>query len=122
MEPHRAAQLDHSAEELVAGQRAKAVEEEAGALQAHEVAASQATRAPAAKPTLSSVAVGRASRESRYLATRLAVLRQAVGDGVIALRKADARDDPAGILKKPLVGAALRWLRALVLGLHEEAA
>ena len=56
-EPHRAAQLDHSAEQLVAEQRAKAVEEEAGALQAHEVSASQATRAPAAKPTLSGVAV-----------------------------------------------------------------
>jgi len=97
------------------------VEEEAGALQAHEVTASQATQAPAAKPTLSGVAVDRASRESRYLATRLAVLWQAVGEGVITLQKINTRDNPAEILTKPLLSAALRRLRALVLGLHEEA-
>jgi len=48
--------------------------------------------------------------------------RKAVGNGVIALRKINNRDNPAGIFTKPLVGAALRRLRALVLGLHEEAA
>ena len=105
METHRTAQLDHSAEQLAAEQRAKAVEEEAGALQAHEEAASQATRAPAAKPTQSGAAVDRASLESRYLATRLAMPprylatrlampRQAVGDGAIALRKTGTRDNP----------------------------
>jgi len=38
METHRTAQLDHSAEQLAAERRAKAVEEEAGTLQAHELA------------------------------------------------------------------------------------
>ena len=69
-----------------------------------------------ASAVLSGVAMGRVSRESRYLATRLAMLRQASADGVIDLRKIGTSDNAADIFTKPVVGAALRRLRALVLG------
>ena len=70
-----------------------------------------------ASAVLSGVAMDRVSRESRYLATRLAMLRQAVSDGVVAMRKIDTSVNPADIFTKPVVGAALHRLRALVLGL-----
>ena len=75
-----------------------------------------------ASVVLSGVSMDRVSRESRYLATRLAMLRQAVADGVITLRKIDTHVNLADIFTKPLVGAALKRLRALVLGLQGEAA
>jgi len=72
-----------------------------------------------ASVVLSGVAMGLVSRESRYPATRLEVLRQAVAGSVLTLRKIDTHDNPADIFTKPLVGAALRRLRAFVLGLQE---
>ena len=41
---------------------------------------------------------------------------------VITLRKIDTHDNPADIFTKPLVGAALRRLRAPILGPQEETA
>ena len=71
---------------------------------------------------LAGVAMDRVSRESRYLATRLAMLRQAVADGVIVLHKIDTNANPADIFTKPVVGETLRRLRAMVLGNHDGAA
>ena len=70
---------------------------------------------------LAGVAMDRVTRESRYVATRLAMLRQAVADGIIALRKIDTKTNPADIFTKPLVGETLRRLRAMCLGHHVEA-
>ena len=67
------------------------------------------------------VAMDRVSRESRYLATRLAMLRQAVADGVIILRKIDTKTNPADIFTKPLVEKTPRRLRAMSPGHHGEA-
>ena len=74
-----------------------------------------------AAAVLAGVAMGRVTRESRYLATRLAMLRQAVADGTITLRKIDTKTNPADIFTKPLVGETPRCLRALGLGHHVEA-
>ena len=71
-----------------------------------------------ATAVLSGVEMDRVSRESRYLATRLAMMRQAVADGVIILRKIATSDNPADIFTKPLVGAALQRIRGLVFGLE----
>ena len=71
-----------------------------------------------ASVVLSGVAMDRVSRESRYLSTRLAMLRQGVYDRVITLLKIKTEDNPADIFTKPLVGAMFRRLRALVLGLN----
>ena len=71
-----------------------------------------------ATAVLSGVEMDQVSREPRYFATRLAMLRQAVADGVIVLRKIATSDNPAGIFTKPLVGAALRYIRGLALGLE----
>ena len=70
-----------------------------------------------ATAVLSGVEMDRVSQESRYLATRLAMMRQAAADGVIILRKIATSDNPADIFTKPLVGAALRHVRDLALGL-----
>jgi len=69
-----------------------------------------------AQVVLDGVAMDRVSRESRYLATKLAMLRQAVVDGVIRLVKVATKFNPADIFTKALVGGALRVCRALVLG------
>ena len=69
---------------------------------------------------LAGVAMDRVSHKSRYLATRLAMLRQAVADGVIILRKIDTSANPAGIFTKPLVGETSRLLRAMDLGHHDK--
>jgi hypothetical protein len=55
-------------------------------------------------------------REPRYLATKLAMLRQAVVDGWIRLVKVVTKLSPSDIFTKPLVGVALLQCRALVLG------
>ena len=70
---------------------------------------------------MAGVAMDRVTRESRYLATRLAMLRPAVADGIITLRKIGTKTNPADIFTKPLVGETLRRLRALGLGHHVEA-
>ena len=49
------------------------------------------------------------------------MLRQAVTDGIITLRKIDTKTNPADISTKPLVGETLRRLRAMCLGYHVEA-
>ena len=70
---------------------------------------------------LAGVAMDRVTRESRHVATRLAMLRQAVADGIITLRKIDTKTNPADIFTKPLVGETPRRLRAMCLGHHVEA-
>ena len=57
---------------------------------------------------LADLAMDRVSRESRYLTTRLAMLRQAVADGIITLRKIDTKTNPADIFTKPLFGETPR--------------
>ena len=69
---------------------------------------------------MAGVAMDRATRESRYLPTPLAMLRPAVADGIIILRKTDTMTNPADIFTKPLVGETLRRLRAMCLGHHVE--
>jgi hypothetical protein len=69
-----------------------------------------------AQVVLDGVAMDRVSRESRYLAAKLSMLREAVANGVIALTKIATAINPADIFTKPLVGAALERARGLVLG------
>jgi hypothetical protein len=69
-----------------------------------------------ASVVISGVAMDRVSRESRYLAAKLGMLRQAVVDGVIRLVKVPTEVNPADIFTKALVGVQLRRARALVLG------
>jgi hypothetical protein len=70
---------------------------------------------------ISSVAMDRVSRESKYLAAKLAMIRGAVEDKKIVLTKVPTALNTADIFTKALVGAALRRCRALVLG-HPPAA
>jgi hypothetical protein len=65
---------------------------------------------------LDGVAMDRVSRESRYLAAKLSMLRQAVANGVIKLTKIATELNPADIFTKPLVGEGLDRARRLVLG------
>jgi hypothetical protein len=69
-----------------------------------------------AKVVLDGVAMDRVSRESRYLAAKLSMLREAVANGVIKLTKIGTEFNPADIFTKPLVGEALARARGLVLG------
>jgi hypothetical protein len=69
-----------------------------------------------AQVVLDGVAMDRVSRESRYLAAKLSMLREAVANGVIQLEKIPTALNPADIFTKPLVGAGLKSARALVLG------
>jgi hypothetical protein len=74
-----------------------------------------------ASVVLDGVAMDRVSRESRYLAAKLSMLRSASANGVINLAKIPTQENPADIFTKPLVGAALAHARGLVLG-HAPAA
>jgi len=65
---------------------------------------------------ISGVAMDRVSRESKYLAAKLAMVREAVHDGKIELAKVPTALNTADIFTKALVGVALRRCRALVLG------
>jgi hypothetical protein len=67
--------------------------------------------------TLQGVEMERVSAASKYLATRMAMLRQSVEDGAVSLAKVPSEANLADIFTKPLVGATFRRLRALVLGL-----
>jgi hypothetical protein len=69
-----------------------------------------------ATASLQGVEMERVSRESRYMATRLAMMREAVGNGVIKLKKVHTSEMIADIFTKPLVGDQFRYLRARVLG------
>jgi hypothetical protein len=69
-----------------------------------------------AQVVLDGVAMDRVSRESRYLAAKLSMLREAVANGVITLTKIATAFNPADIFTKPLVGEALARARGLVLG------
>ena len=61
----------------------------------------------------------RISQQSRYLAVRLAMIRQVVDDGEIQVNYVPSADNLADIFTKPLAGKAFRHRRALVLGLDE---
>jgi hypothetical protein len=69
-----------------------------------------------AQVVLDGVAMDRVSRESRYLAAKLSMLREAVANGVIRLVKIATALNPADIFTKPLVGAGLARARGIVLG------
>jgi hypothetical protein len=69
-----------------------------------------------ASVVLDGVAMDRVSRESRYLATKFSMVREAVADSIIILVKIATKLNPADIFTKALVGAALLRARALVLG------
>lgn len=68
--------------------------------------------------TLRGVEMERISQASRYLATRVAMLRQAVQDGAMELVYVPTGDNMADIFTKPLVGATFKKMRALVMGLE----
>jgi hypothetical protein len=66
--------------------------------------------------SLRGVEMERISGESRFVSTRLAMLREACSDGIIRLEKVDTEDMVADIFTKPLAGKRLKKIRALVLG------
>ena len=70
----------------------------------------------------SAVLLGRESeriqRDSRYMAARLAMLRDAEALGEVELAKIKSADNKADLFTKPLVGASFKSLRAKVLGME----
>ena len=68
---------------------------------------------------LRGVEMERISQQSRYLAVRLAMIRQVADDGEIQLTKVPSAENLADIFTKPLTGKPFRHQRALVLGLDE---
>jgi hypothetical protein len=61
------------------------------------------------------VQMERVSRQQRFQAARLAMMRQWVDDGIISLVKTDTRYMRADILTKPLAGQAYREKHSLLL-------
>lgn len=61
--------------------------------------------------------MNKVSISSRYMATRLAMIRQACDDGQADIRKVDTNDNPAGIFIKPLVGDKFLDMHARAMGL-----
>ena len=61
------------------------------------------------------VQMERVSRQQRFQAARLAMMRQWVDDGIISLVKTDTRYMRADILTKPLAGSAYREKQSLLL-------
>jgi hypothetical protein len=70
-----------------------------------------------ASAILDGVAAERITKQTRWMASRKAMLRSAVSRGVIALRKISADDNVADILTKPLTGPAFERHRHKLLGL-----
>ncbi len=70
-----------------------------------------------AEAVIEGVETERVSKESRYMAARLAMLRQANEDGVIVSTKVKSDDNRADQFTKPLAGAELRQQRAWGLGI-----
>ena len=65
------------------------------------------------------IAAGRkVSRESKWVAPRLAMVRYAVGAGTITVVKVPTEENRADIFTKPLTGVAFETHRASVLGLR----
>ena len=110
-----------SAARLSPAQVAKAKKMAAeSAAAAGQAAASPA--GPAALPKIDEAPISELfARQPSFLAMRLAMLRQAVVDGIIILRKIDTKTNPANIFTTPLAGETLRRLRALGLGHHGKA-
>jgi hypothetical protein len=67
--------------------------------------------------TLRGVEMERVSQASKYLATRVAMLRQAVRDNVMEMVHVPTDGNLADIFTKALVGKAFHRLRAMVMGL-----
>ena len=59
----------------------------------------------------------RITKETRWMASRKAMLRSALSRGVIAFHKVSAEDNVADILTKSLTGPAFERHRATILGL-----
>ena len=66
---------------------------------------------------LDGVAAERITKQTRWMASRKAMIRSAVSRGVISLRKISAEDNVADILTKPLTGPAFERHRYKLLGL-----
>jgi hypothetical protein len=70
---------------------------------------------------LRGAATERVSQLSRYVATRLTIVREAAANGEIALNKIPTKNNPADTFTKTLQGGIFRRHRATVLGLSSRA-
>ena len=71
-----------------------------------------------ASAVIDGVNAERITKETRWMASRKAMLRSAVNRGVIAIHKVAAEDNVADILTKSLTGAPFERHRATILGLR----
>ena len=71
-----------------------------------------------ASAVIDGVNAERITKETRWMASRKAMLRSALSRGVITIHKAAAEDNVADILTKSLTGAAFERHRATILGLR----
>jgi hypothetical protein len=67
--------------------------------------------------TMNGVKMEQVSNASRYMAVRLAMIRQAIMDGLADMNKVGTNSNIADICTKPLVGAKLEEMRAKAMGL-----
>lgn len=70
---------------------------------------------------LQGVEMKRVSQKSRYIAARLAMVREAATDGEVQLNKVKSEHNLEDIFTKPLQGETFRRLRAIVLGMDTRA-
>jgi hypothetical protein len=75
-----------------------------------------------AKVVVDAVKNKRVSSEAKWVAPRYAMVRKAVDDGAVEIKKVDTRVNRADIFTKPLVGPIFIQHRAAVLGLRDPSA
>ena len=75
-----------------------------------------------AKVVVDAVKNKRVSSEAKWVAPRYAMVRKAVDDGAVEIKKVDTRVNRADIFTKPLVGPIFVQHRAAVLGLRDPSA
>jgi len=86
-----------------------------------ELGAAQATPTPIrtdAKVLIDGARCQKVSQESKWVATRYAMVREAQEDGSLVLVQWPSAENAADLFTKPLTGEAFARHRALVLGLR----